>query len=378
MSDAAPRPRFAGEQQVTSAILALSSSSAQKPKVAIVRSGGSPLTQSASFMGGDVPLADAAARLGLYNFDVVEKDLTGAFAAQGGAAEPSDDDIKDATWVVWDFANDQTQFSAPTSIAPQIAAHLNAGGSAVIITGTRQDALGEALTPWGIEVHADTIAVHEKVSNAGGDTSDMLQQVLRLTQVFALHDYGDHPLAAPLGGLEGLFAYMCPVITHPTKGYKVTPLLPIPTAPEAPRSWATTNFDAVEQNQPIPPDAATDISAPLYAGVAAEKFGGGRLVVLATGKFADNQWLELTAQAVDPSAPPALLFPGNGELFTNSIFWAAHQDTLIDISPAAMDVGRISDMSPHQLTFWRVGVLLIGLPGLVLLTGAGVYLKRRD
>jgi hypothetical protein len=171
---------------------------------------------------------------------------------------------------------------------------------------------------------------------------------------------------------------MCPVITHATKGYTVTPLLPVPTAPDAPRSWATTNFDAVEQNQPIPADPVTDIPAPIYAGAAVEKFGGGRLVVLATGKFADNQWLELTAQAVDPSAPPALLFPGNGELFTNSIFWAAHQDTLIDISPAAMDVGRIRDISPRELSFWRVGVLLVGLPGLVLIAGAGVYLKRRD
>jgi hypothetical protein len=377
MTDAAPRPRFAGEQQVTSAILALSSGG-QKPKVAIVRSGGPPLTQSMSFMGGDVPLADAAARLGLYNFDVVEKDLTGAFAAQGGGAEPSDDDIKTATWVVWDFANEQTQYSAPTSIAHQIADHLNQGGSAVIITGTRQDALAEALSDWGIEVKADSVVVHERVEQQGGDTSDMLQQVLRLPQVFALHDYGNHPLATPLGGLEGLFAYMCPVIIHPTKGYKVTPLLPVPTSPDAPRSWGTVNFDAIEQNQAITPDPATDTPAPIFAGAAAEKFGGGRLVVLATGKFADNQWLELTAQAVDPNAPAALLFPGNGELFTNSIFWASRQDTLIDISPAAMDVGRISDINPRQLAFWRVGVLLVGLPGLVLLTGAGVYLKRRD
>jgi hypothetical protein len=88
--------------------------------------------------------------------------------------------------------------------------------------------------------------------------------------------------------------------------------------------------------------------------------------------------MELTAQAVNQDAPPALLFPGNGELFTNSVFWAAHQDTLIDISPEAMDVGRISYMSPRVLSFWRVGVLLVGVPGMVLLLGAGVYLKRRD
>ena len=73
-----------------------------------------------------------------------------------------------------------------------------------------------------------------------------------------------------------------------------------------------------------------------------------------------------------------VLFPGNGELFTNSVFWASRQDTLIDISPAAMDIGRIGNISAGMQKFWRVGVLMVGLPGLVLLTGAGVYLKRRD
>ena len=58
-----------------------------------------------------------------------------------------------------------------------------------------------------------------------------------------------------------------------------------------------------------------------------------------------------------------------------SAHWAA---AWIAISPAAMEVSRIGPISPGMLQFWRVGVLLIGLPALVLLAGVGVYWSRRD
>ena len=71
-------------------------------------------------------------------------------------------------------------------------------------------------------------------------------------------------------------------------------------------------------------------------------------------------------------------FPGNAEIFMNSIFWLSHQEPMIAISPAAMDVSRIGEMSRGTQRFWRVGVLLVGLPGLVLVAGALVYFARRD
>jgi hypothetical protein len=380
MSDTAPKPRFAGEQQVTSAILALSAG-ADKPKVAFVRAGGEPLTQSMSFMGGQPPLADAAGRLSMYNFDVVEKDLTGQFAAQsqGQVTEPSDDEIKNATWVVWNFASQQSQFGGPPpTITAQVAQHLKDGGSAVIITGAKMDAMTAALSDWGVTIEPDKIIVHDQIPQSGEQSADMVQRALRMPYVFDIREYGDHPLAAPVNGLEGLCGFLCPVKVANTAGYKATPLLPIPTSPNSPASWATATYDPNQQDKPLTRDPATDENGPLFGGAAVEKYGGGRLVVLSAGEFPVNDMLELSAQLVDPNAPPVIRFPGNGELFTNSVFWAAHQDLLIDISPAAMDVGRIHDMSQATLNFWRVGVLLVGLPILVLLSGAGVYMKRRD
>jgi hypothetical protein len=379
-----PRPRFAGEQQVTAAILGLASGGA-KPKVVFVRAGGQPLTQSMGFGGGDAPLSDVAARLTLYNYDVLEKDLTGQFAQQGGGAEPSDDEIKDATWVVWAMKPQQANpfGGAPPSIAPQVAEHLKEGGSAVILTGAKQDPMAEALSDWGISVDANSMIVHEPVTVSGEQSTDMIQQAIAQPYIFDLHEYGDAGLARPLDGLEGIFIGLSPVTIHSTAGYTAQPLLPVPTAPDSPRSWASASYMPPDPNAPASPplvfDPKVDQPGPLFAGAAIEKNGGNRVVVLsAGGAFVTNQILELGANYFDPNAPPVIRFPANGELFTNSVFWASRQDTLIDISPAAMDIGRIRDIKPGALAFWHVGVMLIGLPGLALLSGLGVYLKRRD
>jgi hypothetical protein len=71
-------------------------------------------------------------------------------------------------------------------------------------------------------------------------------------------------------------------------------------------------------------------------------------------------------------------FPGNVELFTNSIYWIAKMDTMIAISPTALEVPRVAPLSDGLLGFLRLGVLIIGMPLLVLIAGTFVYLKRRD
>ena len=62
----------------------------------------------------------------------------------------------------------------------------------------------------------------------------------------------------------------------------------------------------------------------------------------------------------------------------NASFWLSHQEPMIAISPAAMTVARIGPIGRAGQAFWHVGVLLIGLPGLVVAAGAAAYLSRRD
>ena len=227
---------------MTAAILALGGGGG-KPKVAFVRAGGPPLTIAMPFgPGGEAPMSDAAERLQLYNFDVVEKDLTGSFArqSQGMFPEASDEDLKSALWIVWDYGRPQPnpETGEGGSIAPQVAQHLQEGGSAIVLAAARSDPMTEALSPWGVDLRADAVVVHEKIPSAGSNSRDIVETVLRYPYVFDLHNYGDHPLAKPLDSLEGLFATMAPVSWRKTKGCHAEPLLPVPTAPQRRRRGA--------------------------------------------------------------------------------------------------------------------------------------------
>jgi hypothetical protein len=70
--------------------------------------------------------------------------------------------------------------------------------------------------------------------------------------------------------------------------------------------------------------------------------------------------------------------PGNGEFFVDSVLWLAHRDSLLAISPLALQVARLRDMSPAMLNLLRIGVLTAGLPAAVVVIGLMVYVRRKD
>jgi hypothetical protein len=379
-----PRPRFSGEQQITGAILALSTP--KKPMVVFCRTSGGPLT-SPGFPPYEPsgPFAAAAERLQAYNFDVQEKDLSGMSAMQAEQQgeppppEPSDADMNapDVTWVVLAASSQQQQSDQgpPPSVAGRVAEHLRAGGSVLLLVGPQTEDCAEALDGWGVSVKPNLICVHEPVKPPEGtDGTDIVAEALRQPIVFKFTEYGDQPLAKPLTSLTSLMGYIVPVQTHDSPGVTSAPLLPIPGPPAAPKSWASANFDLQNQDQPLTfqPDKG-DLPGPIYAGATAEKAGGGRLVVIGTPSFLQSSLL----QARDAAQNNALIFPGNGELFANCVFWLAHKDDLLAISPSAMDVSRVADMSRTTLALWRATVLLL-MPGAVVLAGVLVYMSRRD
>jgi hypothetical protein len=118
-----------------------------------------------------------------------------------------------------------------------------------------------------------------------------------------------------------------------------------------------------------------DAPGPLFAGAAAEKDSGGRVVVI--GSIGMPSTGAITFQDPD-GRQRGVSFPGNSELFMNSIYWLSHQETMIAISPAAMDVSRLGEMSSAAQKFWRIGVLLLGLPAAAIVAGAMVWTARRD
>jgi hypothetical protein len=382
-------PNFAGEQQITTAIIGLTAT--KKPKVAFLRPGGAPLTNPGfpPFQAGG-PFSDIADRLRQYNFDVLEKDLSGQWAMQAqaqqqmAAPEPSWDELKDAVWIIIDPG---TPIQGADPVGMHLAEHLGHGGSAVLLfmpptsaEGTGgPDPFASTVQSWGIDIHPEMMAVHEQPPAAPNPSSDPFQDFLRRPFVWNLRDYGDVQLARPIRNLESLMILVAPVTTHDVSGYTVQKLLPLPDAPAAPKSWGQKNFRGILDGGAPKFDPLADMPGPLFAGAVSEKKGGGRLVTIGSIFFVTNNLLEEPDQNIlHTEGRVVARFPGNGELAMNSVFWCAKMDSMIALSPAALQVSRISNMSNSMLSFWRVGILLLFLPLAVILGGVGMYVARRD
>jgi hypothetical protein len=378
------KPRFAGEQQISTAILALSQQ--KKPKVVFVRSGGPPLAQPGMgpFQRGG-PMSAVADRLRQYNFEVLEKDLSGMWAMQAQmqqmptAPEPSDEQIKDAIWIVVTIPMTQQNPMMPAQpIGPRVAEHLKGGGSALIMFTPQQDAMADAMREWGIEVRTDAIAVHEPVRASEGRQGDAIEEALRYPFVFDIREYGDHLITRPLDSLSSFLVPLMPVKKATTQpaGVKTTPIIPIP---KDPRSWGETDIDTLQSDSMAAKfDEGVDVSGDIFGGAVAEKESGGRLVVIASPMFAFDRYLNEPDVNLLRRGIVASRFPGNAELFSNAVFWLAKMEPMIAISPAAMEVSRIEPIKPATLKLWREGLLMVGLPALVIVAGALVWFARRD
>jgi hypothetical protein len=376
-----PRPSFAGEQMITSAILAVTASS--RPRVAFIRSGGPPLTMPGipGFMQGG-PYSLIAEYLREYNFEVVDKDLSGMWAMQaqmqGGFAppEPAEEELHDAIWVVVDVPQQRRPMMAPpTSIGPKLAEHLQRGGSALVLARQEGDSLGEALEDYGIRIRTDAIAVHEPVKG-GTRSNDLVEAAQRLPFIFLLRQYGDHLLTRPLNSLESVLMPLVIVQTEKREGVTVTPIIPVPDKLPA---WGETDIRSAFEREEVKFDKDVDLPLPLFGGAVAEKKDGGRVVAIGSFRFPmDDMLMYPDERLLDEQGIFAPRFPGHKQLFLNSIFYLAKMEPMIAISPSALAVNRVADMSNAALSFWRIGVLLIGLPGLVVLGGVMMYIRRRD
>ncbi len=374
------RPRFAGEQQLTGAILTLTAP--KKTTVAFVRAGGPPLAQPEipEFREAG-PLAGIAQRMRTNGIEIVEKDASkwdspsqDPRAEMMNGPDATDEQLKDAVWVVIQFGRAQPGQGA-MSLGPKLSEHLKAGGSAMVMFLPESDGLKEVLGDYGITVRTDAVIVHEKMDLPEGRELEDIERARRMYQpLFILDEYGNHPLTKPLQALDFLIFQSAAIQVSG----KATPLLPIPAEPKA---WGETDRLQLRRNDatfdPNKEDPTKgDVGQPVYAGAAAEGEKGSRLVVFGTPQFATDQFLEMTDRSRDGRVAR---FPGNAELFLNSIYWLSKNDAMIAISPAAMEVSRIDPtMSKETLRFWHVGVLMFGLPLFVVLAGVGVYMARRE
>ncbi|HEX4124560.1 MAG TPA: hypothetical protein VHY37_07515, partial [Tepidisphaeraceae bacterium] len=389
------RPVFAGEQVITTAIYSLSQK--KKPLVVFVRTDGEPLTLPirATERGEMMPAGPfflMRRKLEQYNFDVLEKDASGMYPMMaqmnGEEAEPeaTDAQLKQAIWLVID---EQPQSRAPSHLADMLQKHLEDGGSALVLAGPTLfpdqppvDDLSKATAPFGIKIRNDIIAVHEKIPAGEGAQHDIINEFEQEPDNFVLSDYGSASFVKPLQDLKSLVQLLVTVEIHHAPGATVTPILPVPTAPQWVKSWGTSNVQPLLHGQaPVYNPADGDVPGPLIGGAASERAGGARLVaigsVLMPNAMLSNDFLPIDDPDFDIRDMPDPLFPGNGQLALNSIFWLAHEDSMISISPEIAQQPRIGNMTPRTLAAWRF-FLLVVMPLGAAGAGIGMYIVRRS
>lgn len=129
----------------------------------------------------------------------------------------------------------------------------------------------------------------------------------------------------------------------------------------AENSWGETDFESVN-NQQVQADEGEDKVGPLTLAASAENTEtGARVVVIGDSDFA---------------AFGAFRQYGNGEFLLNSIDWAAHQDSLISLTPRQQTQRFL--VLPQRT---NMGLIFLGsvimMPLLVAIVGISVWVQRR-
>lgn len=170
--------------------------------------------------------------------------------------------------------------------------------------------------------------------------------------------YDDHPITKEMNRVATLFPYARTVEAGDEKDAKATvsPLLETSAS-----SFAATNFSLRE----VSLDPRTARHGPLTLAVAGTLPGSkagdeGRFAVFGSADFIIN---------------PIISFNGNQDLFLNAVNWLASQEAFISIRPKPPNNTPIN-LSAMQMRviFWSA---LVGLPLLIVLSGAGVWWRRR-
>lgn len=405
--DAAPSAdgdtqEFAGEEAISSAILHLT----QKDKTAVIltRFGGSSLlmpdfsriTNPAQLQNmPPAPFEALNQRLTKDNFQAVEWDV------KADAKPPATPDAKRFVYVVFPPEpppqSNPMQPSRQPGISPeQKQAVLNAvgeSGMAMFLVGWTPSQMPGMAPPyeyneylkkeWGIEARTSHIAVEFTLNPQRKGVFVPANQPWYVLASETAFRFTDQPIAAPISGLPTGFDYAAPLqLAKGADAPAGVTLSPIAEVPATENVWAFDNVMRIQQDMQKKmgtTKADTDIGAPFVVAVAGEKKVGdqtNRIVVIGSEHFAGNQMAEAAAPAMLGSQLMMIpLYPGNLNLFENSLHWLTGNADRIAVAPSRGDVPRLK-MTDGQSMFARIFVVGIW-PGLALVAGAIVWMLRR-
>ena len=232
-----------------------------------------------------------------------------------------------------------------------ISKYLDGGGRALLLLDPETDPkLDSVLDAWNIALGSNVVIDASGVGRLFG-TGPAVPLVV---------DYGSSPITQNFTGTMTFFNLARTVSIADKNKSEPEGIELLKTSP---RSFTVPNLKTNEVRY----DPAKDQAGPLSLGVAAERHSGSgdnsksaRLVVIGNSAFASNQWEGLQR---------------NGDLFLNTVNWLAQDEDLISVRPKNPTNRRVilTETQQRELFF----ASMIFLPGLVVISGALIWLRRR-
>jgi len=235
-----------------------------------------------------------------------------------------------------------------------LKSYVTKGGSLVVMEdpriftdfGDAPDPLANYLAgSWGVTLDNDVVIDLDNTQSALAAISHAISRDHPITQNLTVNYQVILPQARSLS------------LTSQPEGVTQTPLM-LTTA----NSWGEANFTSAEGTQLSFDAAEGDILGPLNLAVAAENSATkGRVVVFGNSLFATDSGFDVY---------------GNGNMFINSVDWAAQQEDLIQITPH-QPIQRVFNLpGPLKWITILLGSIFV-IPGLVLAAGISAWVARR-
>ncbi|HQV94275.1 MAG TPA: hypothetical protein PLF41_07405, partial [Anaerolineales bacterium] len=229
-----------------------------------------------------------------------------------------------------------------------LRAYLAGGGSLLVMEdpliatdfGDQADPLAELLLEdWGISINNDIVIDLDSPDPTIGTAADYP---------------GPHAITRKMNN----------IITY----FPLTRSLTIASAPEnvqasllvqtTAKSWGETN--TAEPNVAF--DETADIPGPMTLAIAAENTANkSRVVVFGTSQFATDQNFDQY---------------GNGDIFANSVDWAARQEGMIQLTSKEPVTRSFNPASQGRILFLMFIVAIL-VPGIFIVLGVMTWLQRR-
>jgi gliding motility-associatede transport system auxiliary component len=215
--------------------------------------------------------------------------------------------------------------------------------SALTNFGEESDPLAEMLSKdWGINFDNDVVI----------DLNSAQPSIATA----AYYD-SSHPITVNMNNLVSFFPFARSVsVSDQTNGTTLTQLVRTNE-----RSWGETDFASLSQGGQVGRDD-NETLGPLTLAVAGENpTTKGRVVVFGTSEFAVDQIFDRL---------------GNGDMFVNSVDWAAEQENLASITPKNTTERTFTPPSQlYGILIFLVSIFII--PGLIVVSGVSTWLTRR-